>query len=117
MLSANETREREWGSSLNPSPQPSPKGRGSSRDSHRFSSKLSEQRFEVLNHYLVRGAVGGHDAVAIVYAHSVVTQRLAEQIGQASAGLCQNCFGPAGVPLLCAGRKMQVKVRLLFGDQ
>src|SRR5260370_38729922 len=71
----------------------------------------------MLDYHFVRRAIGSHNPVAIVHAHSVITQGLTEQISQPSTRFRQNGLRPAGVPLLCARRKMQIEIRLLFGNQ
>src|SRR5437660_12362828 len=81
------------------------------------ATKLLQQRVQLLNYHFMRGAVGGNDPVTIVDSNSVVAQRLPKQIGRASARLCQNYFRPASVPLLGAGRKMQIEIGFLLGNQ
>src|SRR6266478_3053867 len=65
----------------------------------------------------MRGAIGRDDAVAIVDPNSVIAQRLSEQISQTPARFLQNDLRPAGVPLFCARRKMQIKIGLLLSNQ
>src|SRR5260370_24747630 len=117
-------KRREPGSALNPSPLiPLPKGRGGKSpngegnfNSHRLAPKLLQQRFEFLDHHFMGSAVCSYNPIPIVDAYSVVAQRLTEEIRQASAGFRQNTLRPARVPLPCARRKMQIEVRLLFGN-
>ena len=65
----------------------------------------------------MRGAIRGDHTILIVDPHSVIAQRLPEKIRDCTAGLSENYFRSARVPLFGAGRKMKVQVRFLFSNQ
>src|ERR1051325_1464068 len=86
-------------------------------DLYSLAPELREQRREPGDYVLVRRAVRGDDAIAIMHVRRIVPERKAEEIGQASARFGEDNFRRARIPLFRVRREMHVKIALALDDQ